>query len=292
MRQCKRFIPKCSATSAGGFTAVELLMGVVLMGIAVAATSGMFLASKQQMFMQQWQLEATQAARAAVDSIVRDLRLSGACLPTTGDFISLSGVNNGTTDQITTRTGLTQPNLSCVQAVVQIGSTVSASSSTVPVQSSVGFVAGMRAYIRNPTGTGEYFDITAVPSGTQLVKAQTLTQDYPETSGIYAIDERTYSLDTWTSPANGPQPELLLKVGNQTPQSFAIGIESLNIQYQLDRNCPSCDVVDLPTSNADWSLVEAVLLTITARSEQPDAEGNYYRRTVSVKVKPRNLLPP
>jgi Tfp pilus assembly protein PilW len=267
-------------------------MGVVLMGIAIAATSGMFLASKQQMLMQQRQSETTQAARAAVDSIVRDLRLSGACLPTTGDFISLSGLNNGTTDQITTRTGLTQPNLACVQAVVPTGSTVSASGSTVPVQSSAGFTAGMRAYIRNPTGTGEYFDITAVPSGTQLTKAQTLTQDYPATSGIFAIDERTYYIDSWASPKNGPQPELMLRVGDQTPQSFAVDIEALNVQYQLDRNCPPCDVVDLPSSTAQWQIVEALLLTVTARSEQPDPTGSYYRRTVSVKVKPRNLLPP
>jgi Tfp pilus assembly protein PilW len=267
-------------------------MGVLLMSIAVAATSGMFLASKQQMLMQQRQVETTQAARAAVDSIVRDLRLSGACLPSTGDFISLSGVNNGTTDQITTRTGLTQPNLSCVQTAVPIGSTASAGNSTVPVQSSAGFVAGMRAYIRGTAGTGEYFDITGVPSGTQLTKAQTLSQDYPATSGIYAIDERTYYLDTWASPLNGSQPELMLRIGDQTPQSFAVDIEALNIQYQLDRNCPPCDVVDLPSSASDWSLVEAVLLTITARSEQADSSGNYYRRTAAVTVKPRNLLPP
>jgi hypothetical protein len=160
------------------------------------------------------------------------------------------------------------------------------------VQSSAGFTAGMRAYIRGTAGTGEYFDITAVPSGTQLTKAQTLTQDYPATSGIYAIDERTYYLDTWSSPRNGPQPELVLRIGDQTPQSFAVDIEALNIQYRLDRNCPTCDVVDLPSSASDWSLVEAVLLTITARSEQQISPGNYYRRTVSVEVKPRNLLPP
>ena len=70
-------------------------MGVVLMGIAVAATSGMFLAGKSQMQMQQRQLETTQAARAAIDMIVRDLRLGGACLPVTGEFISLEGINNG-----------------------------------------------------------------------------------------------------------------------------------------------------------------------------------------------------
>ena len=82
MSPCRRSIRKCNAISVAGFTAVDLLMGVVLMGIAIAATSGMFLASKQQMLRQQAQLETTQAARAAVDSIVRDLRLSGACLPT------------------------------------------------------------------------------------------------------------------------------------------------------------------------------------------------------------------
>jgi Tfp pilus assembly protein PilW len=262
------------------------------MGVAIATTSGMFLASKQQMTLQQRQLETTQAARAAADSIVRDLRLSGACLPSTGDFISLSGINNGTSDQITTRTGLTQPNLACVQTVIPIGSTLHASDSTVTVQSSAGFSTGMRAYIRNAVGTGEYFDITGVPSGTQLAKSQTLTQDYGETSGIYAVDERTYYLATWASPNNGSQPELMLRVGDQTAQSFAVGIESLNIQYQLARNCPPCDVVDLPTSTADWSIVEAVLLNLTARSEQPDAQGNYYRRTVAVTVKPRNLLPP
>lgn len=265
-------------------------MGVLLMGIAVAATSGMFLASKQQMLMQQRQLETTQAARAAVDSIVRDLRLSGACLPTTGDFISLTGINTGTTDQITTRTGLTQPNLSCVQTATT--ATTTAGSSTLPVQSTAGFTTGMRAYIRGTAGTGEYFDIAGVPSSTQLSKAQTLSQDYPATSGIYAIDERTYYIDTWASPSNGAQPELVLRIGDQTPQSFAVDIEALNIQYRLDRNCPSCDVVDLPSTASDWSLVEAVLLTITARSEQADSAGNYYRRTISVEVKPRNLLPP
>src|SRR6516225_7109958 len=114
MSRCRRSTRRFSATSTAGFTVLELLLSVLLMSVAVATTSGMFLASKQQMQLQQRQLETTQAARAAADSIVRDLRLSGACLPSTGDFISLTGVNNGTSDQITTRTGLTQPNLACV----------------------------------------------------------------------------------------------------------------------------------------------------------------------------------
>jgi len=265
-------------------------MGVVLMGLAVAATSGMFLASKRQMQLQQRELETTQAARSAIDVIVRDLRLGGACLPVTGDFISLEGTNNAQTDTIVTRTGLTRPDLSCIRSAVPTGSTVTASGSSIPIENSEGFLSNMRAYIRAPDGAGEYFTVTAVPSATQLTKAMTLSRDYPATSGVYAIDERTFYLDTWNGPS-GAQPELMLQVGTQAPQSFAIGIEKLDIKYQLQRNCPPCDVINLPATDDEWAIVDAVVLTVTARSELPDQAGNYYRRTVSVNVKPRNLLP-
>ena len=289
MSWSRRSIPKCVASSRG-FTSIELLMGMMLMGIAVAATSGMFLASKRQMQMQAREIETTQAARSAIDMVVRDLRLGGACLPVTGDFISLDGTNNADLDEIITRTGLTRPDLSCIRSAVPTGQSVPVASSVVPVQSSQGFEAGMRAYIRGPNGTGEFFVITSVPSATQVNKSATLSQDYPETSGVYGIDERRFFIQNWTSP-RGVLPELMLQIGTQTPQSFAVGIEKLAIQYQLRRNCPACDVVNLPVDDAEWSIVERVMLSLTARSELPDTAGNYYRRTVSVGIKPRNLLP-
>lgn len=265
-------------------------MGIMLMGLAVVATSGMFLASKQHMRMQSREIETTQAARAATDMIIRDLRLGGACLPVTGDFISLEGTNNAEQDQIVTRTGLTRPDLSCIRSAVPQNTTVTASGGVVPVYNSEGFSAGMRAYIRSPLGSGEYFEISSVISPTELGKSTTLSQDYPQDSGVYAIDERRFFIQTWNSP-RGPLPELLLQIGNQAAQSFAVGIEKLDIQYQLRRNCPPCDVIDIPADNAEWSVVEQVLLNVTARSELPDEQGNYYRRTITVGVKPRNLLP-
>jgi len=290
MWSSRRSTRKSSVTSCTGFTAVELLLGVMLMGIAIAATSSMFVASKRQMQFQAQQLETTEAARAAIDMIVRDLRLGGACLPVTGDFISLDGTDNGQTDEIITRTGMTRPDLSCIRTSVPTGSQVNASGSTVPVQASDGFAQGMRAYIRAPDGTGEYFDVTGVASGTQLTKSQTLSQDYPATSGVYAIDERKFSIADASTPS-GVQPQLMMQVGGAAAQSFAIGIEKLDVHYQLQQNCPPCDVVTLPTSDAQWAIVDSVLLDVTARSAKKDATGNYYRRTISVNVKPRNLLP-
>lgn len=284
-----RSTPKCAA-SERGFTAVELLIGVMLMGLAVAATSGMFVASREHMRLQTREIETTQAARAAIDMIIRDLRLGGACLPVTGDFISLSGDDNGEQDEIITRTGLTRPDLSCIRTSVPTGSSVSAGGTVVPVSSSEGFEPGMRAYIRHPDGEGEYFNIASVVSPTRLSKATALSRPYPETSGIYAIDERRFFVE-WREGMRGAQPQLLLQIGDADPQPFATGIEKLDIRYQLRRNCPPCDIESLPDNNEEWSIVEQVLLSVTARSEQPDRDGKYYRRTVDVGVKPRNLLP-
>ena len=103
---------------------------------------------------------------------------------------------------------------------------------------------------------------------------------------MYAIDERRFYIDTAKSP-----PELMLQIGTDTAQSFAVGIEKLNLQYQLQRNCPPCDIVSLPASNAEWAIVNALALSVTARSEKAEQDGTFYRRTVAVNVKPRNLLP-
>jgi len=273
-----------------GFTLIELLLGVALISLAVAATSGMFLASKWHIQMQHRELETTQAARAAIDMIVRDLRLGGACLPVTGDFISLTGTDVALTDEIVTRTGLTRPDLSCIRSVVPTGMQITASGSTVPVLSSEGFAPQMHAYLRHPDGTGEYFTVASVNSATELGKTQALSRNYPETTGVYAIDERRFYLATVSTP-HGPEPQLMLQVGDADPQAFAGGIEKLDIRYQLQRNCPPCDEIALPSSNAEWAIVDAVLVDLTARSLLPDKLGNYYRRNVTVSVKPRNLLP-
>lgn len=260
-------------------------MGMMLMTIAIATTSGMFIAAKRHMVLQQSELEATQAARAAVDAIVRDLRLGGACLPVTGDFISLSGVDNGQQDEITTRTGLTRPDLTCVSSVVPIGSSVTTSGSAIPVITSDGFAPGMRAYLRHPNGTGEYFTVASVPSATQITKSGTLSQNYPETSGVYGIDQRRFFIANVSTP-QGPQPELRIQIGTGAAMAFATGIEKLDIRYQLEDGT----IVALP-STAQWPVVDAVLLSLTARAPQPGTPGAYHRRSVDVTVKPRNLLP-
>lgn len=284
MSRCKRSTRR-SAASAAGFSTLELLISTAIVAIAIAATLGMFLAGRHTMRDQQLLIETTQAARSSLDVMLRDLRLGGACLPVTGDFIALAGIDSGTTDMVITRTGLNRSDLSCVRSATpahtpQVGS-------TIVVENADGFQAKMRAYIRHPNGTGEFFTVTGVDAANNtLSRGMTFTQDYPVTSGVYAIDQRRFWVDTSAST-----PVLNVQVDDGSPSPFAVGIESFDVQYQLRRNCPPCDRVDLPASNNEWTIVEQLFLTITARSEKPGPTGDYFRRTMTVGVKPRNLLP-
>jgi len=283
-----RSIPPSSADQAG-FSLAELLVAMAVTTTAMAAATGFFHASVRFMRNQERQIETTQAVRASVDVLVRDLRLGGACLPVNGDFITLDGVDTSTLDEITTRTGLTRPDLSCVRSATE-GDTP-ASGSTIVLERADGFQQNGRAYIRGPDGTGEFFNVTTVNTATNTIgRDRAFTRDYPDGSGVNAIDERRFYITDATTPW-GTIPQLMLQIGDATPSRFALGIEELRIRYRLRRNCPPCDEVDFPADEIDWRLVDEVLLTVTARSVKPSTDGSLYRRTMNVGVKPRNLLP-
>jgi hypothetical protein len=272
-------------------------MAVTLTALAVATTTAFFQSSRRVLKDQLLEIETTQAARSVVDMIVRELRLGGACLPVTGTFMSLQAVNTAAEDEIITRTGLVRPDLSCVRTATNTPNNpdgtpndTPAQGSTIAVQSTDGFSTGMRAYIRGATD-GEYFKITSVDSQNGVLgRDRSFQSSYPNGSGVYAIDERRFYINHWQAPW-GDTPELMLQIGEQEPLSFAVGIERLSLQYQLKRNCPNCDVVDLPQGDEEWRLVEQVLLTVTARSDHLNHDGQAFRRTYTVAVKPRNLLP-
>jgi len=277
-----------SGASQAGYSLVELLVGLGVMAVAMATTTGLFVASRNFMMDQALQVETSQAVRASLDVMVRDLRLGGACLPINGDFISIDGTNNSTTDEIITRTGLIRPDLSCV--VTSTSADAGQGAQSLSVEQTNGFSSGMRAYVRNTNATGEFFSITGVDSTNKTLQISPgLSTAYGSASGVYAIDERRYLIANWDSNNKALYMQL-----NNDPSSlmpFAIGIEQLDIQYQLERNCPPCDMVSIPADDNEWAIVKSIQLSLTARSQLKNWAGQYYRRTVTVDVKPRNLIP-
>ena len=271
-----------------GFTLVEVLTTIVV-AMIVSATLVQFLLAVTRFRREgEVRLETQQGLRAALDSLARDIRLAGACLPTLGSFIPLAGTDSGTRDEITVRTGLFDANQACIRTTLR--DAMPADSREIKVASTDGFAQDMRAYLVLPDATsGEIFTITQVQAAAlMLQKDAPSTQVYPVNSGVFALQERTYAVDTTLLTI----PLLTLAMDGQPAQPLAAGIDLLNIQYRLRRNCPPCDTVDLPTDADTWRLVTD--MTLTARATFPSAlrAGQPYSLSTTIRVKPRNLLPP
>jgi len=257
-----------------------------ILGVALGAAVAFATTSIRFMRQDQLRLEVRHAIRASADSVVRDVRLAGACLPQTGAFVPLAGLDVGTGDTLTIRTGCSQNNLACVatatNALHGMGST------TINVDDTTGFGQARIGYIRHTDGQGEFFGIANVdPMASTITRADGATRDYPVGSGVFAVDERSYSLDTTGSGA----PRLMLDVDRQGATPFAVGVSEFSVRYVLDRNCPPCDVVDMPADDAEWWLVNEVAMTFTAETVNPVRAEDSYSETRTVVSKPRNLLP-
>src|SRR4051795_8487314 len=108
-----------TANSTGGFSLIELLVTLFIAGIMLSSTASFFsmnVATRQNMGMV---TEAQQGLRALLGIVTQELRQASACLPSTGLFIALNGINNGTQDSLTVRIGqVDRVTLACVQGAL------------------------------------------------------------------------------------------------------------------------------------------------------------------------------
>lgn len=283
---------------ADGFSLLELLVTLAIFGMLGLAIVHFF--SSQLKFRDDTdaRAETHQGLSAAFDSITRDIRLAGACLPTTPFFVPISGVNSGTQDRITLRTGVISATTVCVQATLTAATTIGAT--TLNVDDTAGFKVGGWAYVVGTT-PGEFFQVSALSGSSgpgTITSATALTQAYPATGGVYGFEERTYAIDT----TNYGVPTLTLDIDRQAASAgvpatpVAAGINALNIQYRLTTNCPpsgsGCTLSNLPASNATWLLVNQVVVSMTAQSLRPLATGpgGLFTESATVSIQPRNIV--
>jgi prepilin-type N-terminal cleavage/methylation domain-containing protein len=275
-----------SLRQQAGFTMLELL---VALGIgAVMGLALMQISSTEMHFRSDTdaRAETHQGLTAAFDALTRDVRLAGSCLPTQPFFVPIAGNNNGTTDTITLRTGVISQTTTCVQA--DLTSALTAGATTLQVDNLAGFTVDGLGYIVSNV-PGEFFHVTAVSgtSGAGTITTDTsLAQNYPIGAGAYALEERTYNIDS----TNYSIPTLVLSTNRHAAFPIAMGIETLDVQYRLTQNCPTCTVVDLPPDDPTWVQVSEVILNMTARSLQRLSVGGLFRESSTIAIQPRNLV--
>ena len=83
-----------------GFSLLELLVGLGMVGIGLGATVAFASTSVKLLRQNHLRVEVKQAIRASSDSIVRDMRLAAACLPQNGAFVALAGTNSALADSV------------------------------------------------------------------------------------------------------------------------------------------------------------------------------------------------
>jgi prepilin-type N-terminal cleavage/methylation domain-containing protein len=285
-----------------GLTIIELLVALVLFGVTGATVVNFF--GRQMKFRGDAEIQAEmhQGLNAALDTLTRDIRLAGACLPRQPMFVPIDGQDNTspTPDTITLRTGVVSDNTTCVQATLQTAA--AAGATALSVDNLTGFTVNKYAFI-NGTSTGEYFQVQALSgsSGAGTVTSATgLVNAYPASSGVYALQERVYSIDTASFPTTANAvPTLVVRIDRATSGGqplrvpVAANIDRLDIQYRQNENCTPgpCTVVDLPADNATWNQVGEVLITLRARSNVNQSTNSPYFETAGpVSIQPRNLL--
>ena len=290
-----RWRPTSSLTA--GFSLTELLVSLLIASIMLTAMAGFFSMSVATRHNMGEQAEAAQGLRALLSTITQELRQAGACLTQVGGrFIALEGEDNGLQDSLTLRIGrVDRDTRLCVidafTAAANVGDT------NVTVGDATKFHVGDIVYITPTSVSGEFYTV-AEASGTTLTLSSPLIDvnaAYAAGTGVFALEERTYAIDTSTYG----RPVLTVTTNGGTPQPLVDGVEEFNVRYLLAPCDPDCaDTVDLPADTAQWLLVSEVEIKATVRSRYPNREGEVvYARTGEagteseyIIVKPRNFL--
>ena len=272
-----------SREQAAGFTLVELLVSLFLTGIVLVLMSGVFSGSSHARRQMNLRTEVQQGLRSLAEMVTGELRQAGACLPPVGQFISLEGTDGGDQDGLLLRIGRTHGStLVCVQAAAD--APTRAGGATFQVDSTSGFETGGLVYVTPNGATGDFYTVAGL-TDTTLTVDRPVVADHPVGTGIYAVDERVYEIDT----ASYGRPVLTVSIDGGSAQPFVDGVEAFDVAYVLDP-CPPCDTVGLPVDATEWRLVREIAIEAAVRSRTVGDDGEYVHESGEFRVKPRNLL--
>jgi prepilin-type N-terminal cleavage/methylation domain-containing protein len=268
-----------------GFSFVELLVTLFIVGIMLMAMAGFFSMNVAMRHNMGMVTEAQQGLRALLEIITQELRQAGACLPTTGLFVALDGADGGDQDSLTLRIGqVDQDTLVCVQG----GATAAVAQGTVtfPVSAGQGSLFDDTTLVYVTDGANGEFHPLAAATDTTLTLAEGVERNYPAGSGIYGVEERIYAIDT-----SGARPMMTVAVDGGAAWPLVEGVERFNVQYLLGPCEPDCaDVVDLPADTTEWRLVREVFIETEVIAPHAQRDGQYASESGQITVKPRNLI--
>jgi prepilin-type N-terminal cleavage/methylation domain-containing protein len=260
--------------SQHGFSLVELLIALLIMGVVTTAVFKTYINQHENYLIQEDVSVIQQSARASIDELSRQIRMAGFGLPVGLDPIVASNTNP---DTITIRyqssdcdTWLTAP--------------MPQPSAELKCNDVSCFSNDSWVYIFEPdSGGGEFFLITQVQTGSSHLQHNTMTlsRKYGEDAIILEMYEAKFYIDE----SDTAHPNLMILLPGQAPAVYAENISDLQFRYRLKNGL----VVDAPPLVED---VRQVMIDVVGRSSDAVVtanQGNSHRfRTYTSSVNLRN----
>lgn len=258
-----------------GTTFLEVMIALAITGIVTAGVLRLYVTQHDNYLVQEDIADIQQNARASIDEISRNVRMAGYDLP---DGLPAIVAYNTNPDTIV----LTYQSAGCD---TYLASAMPQPSAELKCATDVScFSDGQWIYIFEPdSGGGEWFEITHVQTAAKHLQHNTmpLSKKYGADAIVVSLGEVKFFVDTTT---DCDHPKLMIQLKGQSPQVFAENITDLQFQYRMKGGA----LVDQPVLIDN---IREVLITVTARSNYPDAERqNPYRyRTFATSVNLRNI---
>ena len=257
-----------------GTTLLEMAIGILLTGVIVSSALSLYLTQHKHLLIQDQVSDMQSSVRAAMGELTNSVRMAGCDIPASINCIIARDCNPDTIILLSNRTYGIQIEHAMPTPSAELrcdGHDLS------PLHE------GDTLFIYDPyMRSGEFFYVTQIQYASSNIQHNTMNlgHSYPQGSRIIWLSKKRYYIDS----SNPSHSNLMVQVNNGAPQVFAENITDLQFKYVLS----SRDTVDVPII-AD--MVRNVIISVTARSDQPDPDfQNQYRtRTLTTTVKVRNL---
>jgi prepilin-type N-terminal cleavage/methylation domain-containing protein len=275
-------------SSTRGFTLVELMVTLVIMAVVLGVLVRSLLGVDKSWSHSQDRIDASQNMRAAMDMMVRDLRMAGSGFG--GRPVTTGGVPDnlilpcrpapaaGASDSLFITGALTGPATTCMTAMAS-------PSDGLFVTDTDGFAPGNLVVVTNGVDAN-MFEVTSVLPATGSLEHSTLSPyndptehirwpngGYPPGAAVVQVQRVAYWVDE-----DQPDRRLMRRQGTEAPLPVAFDVEDLRVTYRLADGTVSA-------SPADPTLIRSVHLDYVPRVRGATGPPD----TLSVRVQPRVL---
>ncbi len=275
---------KSLSSGQGGFTLLELMISLVMIGVITTAAFSFYLNQHKQWLIQEQISDMQQNARASIDELVQHIRMAGGGpLP---DFLPAIWGADTNPDTIIIR-------YNWANCSAPIGKKVQPTSKPLHFEEIMPcFSDTGRIFISVPPDDpaypyGEWTTVYKISLNQgqgweELLHIEDLSYEYPVGSEVFRMEEYKYFIDKTTDSLH---PTLMRARNGKAPEVFAEDIEDLNFSYILTTG----DTLPTPSN---LSKLRSITISLVARTElkDPDFLGDgYRRRSLNTTVRMRNF---